>query len=207
MTPVTKMPHPPIASFPRTLWIYYLVALAEHPILTKSGTAATLNALQELAASSISPSPSANTTHDRALAYRKAAAMAAYGGLVAGPLGHVLYKWMEKVFHNRTGTGAAVGKLLFGNLVIAPIQSAVYLAAMAGIAGAGVRGVVGTVRGRLVSVLKLTWIVFPAVQIFALKYVRQELWMPFFNLVGFVFGTYINVTTKLAARRKALKKE
>ncbi|KAJ3021971.1 hypothetical protein HKX48_007349 [Thoreauomyces humboldtii] len=180
----------------KTLWVHYLVSLKTRPIYTKSVTAASLNLLQEVVASAL-------TGGDSQVAARKAGQMAIYGGLISGPMGHYLYSLMEKIFSGRQGAGAAIGKLFFSLFVISPIQNAVYLAAMSYIAGANLAGVLTTLRTRLVPMLKMTWVIFPAVQIFAIKYLDQELWVPFFNLVSFVFGTYINVMGK---RAKALKK-
>ncbi|TPX59417.1 hypothetical protein SpCBS45565_g07745 [Spizellomyces sp. 'palustris'] len=180
---------------PPTLWTRYVLALQTHPVLTKASTSATLNALQELVASRIAGS-------DAQIARQKAAKMAAYGFFVSGPLGHYLYQGLDKAFKDKTGAGWSILKLLVSNLIIAPIQNAVYLAAMAYIAGAGIPGILQTLKTRLFGVMKMTWLIFPSVQIIAFKYLSQELWLPFFNLVAFVFGTYINVVTKLAAEKK-----
>ncbi|KAI8917066.1 hypothetical protein DFJ77DRAFT_499437 [Powellomyces hirtus] len=184
-----------LSTFPRTLWIRYLVSLREHPVYTKMGTAATLNFLQEVVATSV-------TGTDMETGFKKAGGMAAYGALIGGPMGHFLYALMDRIFRGKTGVGTAIGKLLFGNLVIAPIQTAVYLAAMAYIAGANVRTIIQTIKTRLLPLLKITWMVFPTVQIIAIRYIRPELWLPFFNAVSFVFGTYTNVSTKLAIAKK-----
>jgi hypothetical protein len=49
------------------------------------------------------------------------------------------------------------------------------------------------------SANKITWAVFPPIQLFAIRFLPPQLWTPFFNLVGFIFGVYVNV----AASRKA----
>lgn len=84
-------------------------------------------------------------------------------------MGHYLYASLDKLFAGKTGAFASILKLLVSNLVIAPIQNAVYLAAMAYIAGADARGIVQTLQTRLFGVMKMTWIVFPSVQIVAFK--------------------------------------
>jgi hypothetical protein len=60
---------------------------------------------------------------------------------------------------------------------------------------------------------------FDSTQIFAQKYLPPQAWgttlntlsdghlVPFFNLVGFVLGTYINTQTKRRRRLAALKKQ
>lgn len=91
-------------------------------------------------------------------------------------------------------------------LQIAPIQNVVYLVAMALIAGARTyHQVRATVRVGFWKVMRVSWIVSPICLAFAQKFVPENLWVPFFNLVGFIIGTYINTVTKkkrLAALRK-----
>ncbi|KAJ3163941.1 hypothetical protein HDU88_006110 [Geranomyces variabilis] len=187
---------PAAPSLASALWSRYLISLAEHPLGTKMGTAATLNFLQEVVAT-------AATKGDTTAGAKKATLMAAYGALIGGPLGHYLYGFMERLFKGRTGPGVAIGKLIFGNFVVAPIQTAVYLAAMSTIAGASLADTLKTIRLRILPLLKITWLVFPSVQIIAIKYIEPAMWVPFFNAVSFAFGTYTNITTKLAVQRRA----
>ena len=81
--------------------------------------------------------------------------------------------------------------------------------------------------------MKISWMVSPVtlvppnpppmqsnfIQLFAQKYLPPQAWgnysrswiqlilVPFFNLVGFVLGTYINTQTKRRRRLAALKKQ
>lgn len=53
--------------------------------------------------------------------------------------------------------------------------------------------------------MKVSWITSPICLAFAQKFLPENTWVPFFNLVSFVLGTYINTVTKkkrLAALRK-----
>ena len=54
-------------------------------------------------------------------------------------------------------------------------------------------------------VMRISWITSPVCLAFAQKFLPEQTWVPFFNLVSFVIGTYINTVTKkrrLAALRK-----
>lgn len=77
---------------------------------------------------------------------------------------------------------------------------------MALIAGAKtIHHVKATVRVGFWRVMKVSWITSPICLAFAQKFLPDHLWVPFFNLVSFVIGTYINTITKrkrLAALRK-----
>ena len=56
--------------------------------------------------------------------------MALYGLVVSGPLGHVLHAALDRAVAG-TGLKATLLKLGIANAVITPLQSAVYLAALA----------------------------------------------------------------------------
>jgi len=62
-----------------------------------------------------------------------------------------------------------------------------------------------TVRVGFWKVMRVSWITSPICLAFAQKFLPESTWVPFFNLVSFVIGTYINTVTKkkrLAALRK-----
>ncbi|KAJ3113612.1 hypothetical protein HDU96_003143 [Phlyctochytrium bullatum] len=175
-----------------TLWDRYLHGLQTQPVLYKAATAATLNGVQEVLATKLTGGKLDS----------KAAKMAAYGFFVSGPLGHHLYAALEKAFAGKTGPAWGIAKLLASNLIVAPIQNSVYLFAMALIAGQNVQTAIKTVQARLFSVMKTTWVVFPAVQAFAFRFLAPPVWLPFFQAVAFTVGLYINVATKLAVQKK-----
>lgn len=55
-------------------------------------------------------------------------------------------------------------------------------------------------------VMKVSWITSPIALAFAQAFLPQETWVPFFNFVGFVIGTYINAHTK-KKRLQALRRK
>jgi hypothetical protein len=63
-----------------------------------------------------------------------------------------------------------------------------------------------TVRAGFMPVMKVSWIVSPISLAFAQAFLPNELWVPFFNMVGFVIGTYINAHTK-KKRLQALRRK
>lgn len=67
------------------------------------------------------------------------------------------------------------------------------------------RQVKATVRTSFWKVMKVSWVTSPICLAFAQKFLPEDTWVPFFNLVSFIIGTYINTVTKkkrLAALRK-----
>jgi hypothetical protein len=77
---------------------------------------------------------------------------------------------------------------------------------MAVIAGARTfHQVRATVRAGFWPVMRVSWLTSPICLAFAQAFLPQETWVPFFNFVSFVIGTYINSHTKkkrLAALRR-----
>jgi hypothetical protein len=62
-----------------------------------------------------------------------------------------------------------------------------------------------TVKAGFMPVMKVSWIVSPISLAFAQQFLPETTWVPFFNIIGFVIGTYINAHTKkkrLAALRR-----
>lgn len=55
------------------------------------------------------------------------------------------------------------------------------------------------------SVMKVSWVTSPLALAFAQKFLPEHTWVPFFNIIAFIIGTYINSVTKkkrLAALRR-----
>ncbi|CDO73210.1 hypothetical protein BN946_scf185007.g265 [Trametes cinnabarina] len=101
--------------------------------------------------------------------------------------------------------------LLASQLVVAPIQILAYLTCMAVINGAkSVEEVVKTVKAGFGKVLRITWMTAPVYTVFAQQYLPPEMWVPFFNFMQFLTGTYFNVKIKkmrLEAEAKAKKEK
>ena len=63
-----------------------------------------------------------------------------------------------------------------------------------------------TVRAGVMPVMKVSWLTSPLALAFAQAFLPQETWVPFFNIVGFFIGTYINTHTK-KKRLQALRRK
>ncbi|OCK82346.1 integral membrane protein [Lepidopterella palustris CBS 459.81] len=180
----------------------YLKQLQENPLRTKMLTSGTLAGLQEFLASWIAKDRSKHGHYFTS----RVPKMAIYGAFISAPLGHLLISILQKVFRGRTSLKAKILQILVSNLIISPIQNVVYLTSMAIIAGARTfHQVRATVRAGFMPVMKVSWITSPICLAFAQKFLPEHTWVPFFNLVGFIIGTYINSHTKkkrLAALRR-----
>ncbi|RUP49079.1 hypothetical protein BC936DRAFT_143321 [Jimgerdemannia flammicorona] len=222
---------PPPAPASRTFLALYLSALSTNPLRTKAATAGILAGLQELIGQRLSGQKSKNGD----IIDLRVIQMTAYGLFVSGPLGHYLFELLTKAFKGQTGTPAKVGQILVSNLIMSPIQNAgesflplsttrprdrsrrllpslppqpVYLSVMAMIAGARTREqVFNAVRTGLFPMMKVSWVVSPITMALAQKFLPVTLWVPFFNIVSFVFGTYVNTMTKRKRLQQELQQE
>ncbi|KAL0096860.1 integral membrane protein 25D9-6, partial [Phycomyces blakesleeanus] len=181
----------------RSFLVWYLTQLAANPLRVKAITSGVLSGAQEASAQKLSGAKKLDA---------RVIQMAAYGLLISGPLNHILYEIMNKVFAGKEGPKVKLGQLLFSNLIISPIMNTVYISAMTVLAGHNsLAHVKGAVRQGLFPMQKMSWIISPVVLIFAQKFLDQQIWVPFFNVVAFIFGTYINTMMKrkrLAAEAK-----
>jgi len=181
----------------------YLRELVENPLRTKMLTSGVLSALQELLASVIAGD---KNRHGSYLTPR-VPKMAVYGSLISAPVGHILVTALQKGFANRTSTKSKILQILVSNLVVSPIQNTIYLSCMAIIAGARTwHQIRATVKAGFMPVMKVSWCTSPIALIIAQKFLPPQAWVPFFNLVAFVIGTYINASTK-KKRISAIKKK
>lgn len=166
-------------------------------------TSGSLSALQEILASVIAGD---RNRHGSYITPR-VPKMAVYGSLISAPLGHILVTALQKGFAGRTSTKSKIAQILVSNLIVSPIQNTVYLACMAVIAGARTfHQIRATVKAGFLPVMKVSWCTSPIALIIAQKFLPPQTWVPFFNLVAFVIGTYINSSTK-KKRITAIKKK
>ncbi|KAK5994581.1 PXMP2/4 family 3-like protein [Cladobotryum mycophilum] len=180
----------------------YVKTLEKNPLRTKMLTAGTLAGAQELIASWLAKDRNKHGNYFTS----RVPKMVAYGALISAPMGHFMIWLLQRIFKGRTSLRAKILQILVSNLVIAPIQNSIYLLAMAIIAGARTfHQVRATVKVGFWRVMRVSWLTSPICLAFAQQFLPDELWVPFFNLVSFVIGTYINTITKkkrLAALRK-----
>lgn len=181
----------------------YLKQLQSNPLRTKMLTSGSLAGLQEVLASFIARDGGKHGHYFNS----RVPKMAAYGAFISAPLGHFLIHILQRLFAKRTSLTAKIMQILVSNLVIAPIQNSIYLASMAVIAGARTfHQVRATVRAGFMPVMKVTWVTSPLALAFAQKFLPEHTWVPFFNVIAFVIGTWINSQTK-KKRLQALRRK
>ena len=78
---------------------------------------------------------------------------------------------------------------------------------MALFAGARTTGQIkAAFKSGYLPMMKTSWMLSPVSMAVAQKFLPPTVWVPFFNLVAFTFGTYVNTTIK-KARLAQIKKE
>ncbi|KAJ1964699.1 hypothetical protein IWQ62_002860 [Dispira parvispora] len=188
----------------------YLHSLDRHPLVTKALTSGILQGLQEQLALVLSGTSRSLSSKKKtwALLNPKVVQMTLYGLLISGPMGHFLYAWLSRWLAKRSGPMVPVLMLLVSNLVISPIQNAVYVLAMAYIAGQrSPKQLLTTLHQQWPGLQKVSCVLFPVVQLVASKLLHPNHWVPFFNLMGFVFGLYFNTLLKRQRRKTLTEKK
>ncbi|KAG8734015.1 hypothetical protein FRC11_013501 [Ceratobasidium sp. 423] len=190
----------------------YLRQLNTRPLTTKAVTSGILSFLQEILASHLARVPSSRPSKDApAYAHALAAAkvdmralkLSMYGFFISAPMNHFFVGLLQRAFAGRTGMGAKIAQILASNLIVAPIQCAVYLASMAVVNGAKTTDeIVKTVRAGFMKVIRLQWVTSPLAMVVAQKFIAPELWVPFFNMIQFTMGTFFNTQIKKAKLRQ-----
>jgi len=181
----------------------YLRALQKNPLRTKMLTSGTLSALQELLASVIARDKPKHGTY----LTPRVPKMALYGALVSAPLGHLLITILQKLFEGRTSVKSKILQIIVSNIFVSPLQNTVMLASLAIVNGAQTfHQIKHDVKKGFLQTMTVSWITSPIALIIAQKFLPPHAWVPFFNMLGFVIGTYINATQK---KRKiaAIKKK
>jgi len=186
----------------------YLSQLATRPLQTKMATSGILSFLQEVLASRLarlSLRPAQKASADREpIVSSKAWKMAIYGAFVSAPMGHFLVGTLQKSFAGKTSKLARFGQVLASNIFIAPVQAFVFLFSMCVINGLrDPQVILQNVKARFFSVLKISWVTSPLAILVAQTFIPPELWVPWFNLVTFSVGTYLNTRLKRLASAKA----
>lgn len=61
---------------------------------------------------------------------------------------------------------------------------------------------------QLPALMRTTWVISPISVFIAQRFLMNEIWVPFFSLINFVLGTYVNTRIKKQQIRAArLKKD
>lgn len=204
----------------RVLLSAYLSELSARPLRTKSITVGVFNFVQDILGNHLAGVPPKRVPKDAPL-YEKLAArlkidgkafkMLLYGVFISAPLSHYTTGYLQKVFAGRTNTlTGKVAQILASCLISSPITAVSYLACSAVINGARTqKEIVGAVKRGFMTIMRISWMTTPVSMLTAQYYLSPEMWVPFFNAVTFVLGTYFNTQVKLAtlAKEKREKRE
>ncbi|BFZ57689.1 hypothetical protein PYCC9005_004742 [Savitreella phatthalungensis] len=183
----------------RSLLQRYLAELATNPLRTKMLTNMTLNGIQEVLASYLA----GEKTADGSYVSDRVPKMMLYGLFISAPISHTLVTTLQKVFEGRTTPRDKVLQIIASNLIVSPIQNTAFLLTMAVIGGARTFDqAIAVWKAGFMKIMRISWISSPIAIAIAQKFLPPEAWVPFFNLIAFVFGTYVNQKTKKQMQQK-----
>ncbi|RAL10706.1 uncharacterized protein BO97DRAFT_455120, partial [Aspergillus homomorphus CBS 101889] len=116
--------------------------------------------------------------------------MALYGFFISAPLSHILIGLLQRAFADRTSLMANLARFLTNSLLVISPQNWVHLYSLALIA---CRANAKVAYHKAASAFGSTSVVVFG---FAQTSLPEYVWEHYFNLVGFVMGTYVNVRTR-----------
>ncbi|KAL2785368.1 hypothetical protein BJX66DRAFT_343191 [Aspergillus keveii] len=177
----------------QSLYTAYLQELQRNPLRTRMLTAGFLSATQELTASYLAN----DVTKSGHYFSPRVLKMLIHGLFISAPLSHTLSRLLQRAFAGRTSLPAKILQIFASNLIVSPIQNTVYLASMSVIAGARTwTQIRAMINAGFLPMMKVSWATSPVALAVAQKFLPEHAWAPFFNLIGFFIGTYINTYTK-----------
>lgn len=117
---------------------------------------------------------------------------AAFGGLVAGPMGHAWFGALEAVVR-LGGVRGAVVKTAFDQLLFAPVLLGCFFGSMALLEGRGVEGVKGEVEGKLMGTLRTSWKIWPMINLINFGLVPPAMRVLFVNGLSVAWIAFLSM--------------
>lgn len=129
-----------LGAWPMRLWNAYNYQLTRHPIHTKSATSCVAFALGDVLAQRLT------RKDEQQIDWNRTARMAAFGALIAGPVGHHWYRFLDTNVGvaNPTAPHVIASKVGLDQLVFAPLSTFMFYAYLASVRGALKMGAVIT---------------------------------------------------------------
>ncbi|KAL6767939.1 hypothetical protein ACKKBF_B37180 [Auxenochlorella protothecoides x Auxenochlorella symbiontica] len=180
-------------------WKRYLYGLHYHPIKTKAVTAGTLAALADLVSQRIAGAGS--------IKWRRTALLALYGLLYSGPCSHFWQYYLEKLFPDKQDPLRIVKKVVVDQLVYAPFQNVVVLAYLAKVVeGLPLVATIAKLKVQWPTVQAMGWRFWPLAQYINQKYFPLQLRVMWLNIVAFLWGIFIMVSSRSSPLPAVIKK-
>ncbi|ROW14052.1 hypothetical protein VPNG_04021 [Cytospora leucostoma] len=119
----------------------------------------------------------------------------AYGFAMA-PIQFRWFKFLEKTFPitKTSAVGPAMKRVVFDQLIFAPVGVLAFFSAMTLAEGGGRRAVYSKLRDMYLPTLKANYVVWPAVQVINFRLMPVQFQLPFVSTVGIAWTAYLSLT-------------
>ena len=120
---------------------------------------------------------------------------AGYGFCMA-PIQFKWFSFLSKTFPitKTAAFGPAMKRVVFDQLIFAPVGLAIFFTAMTVAEGGGKRAVTNKLRDMYVPTLKANYVVWPAVQIINFRLMPVQFQLPFVSTIGIAWTAYLSLT-------------
>lgn len=176
----------------KVVWVNYLRSLNERPVLTKSLTSGTLALLGDLIAQFIE-----HFRNSKPFALQRALQFASFGIVISGPIFHLWYKLLEKLFQGQQPTLKVVlMKMVVSMLFMRPLFLFVFFTYMPAIQGQTVEEIKKKIKNDLVPAWIASTIVWIPASFVSYKYVRSDLRVLYDSCIALVWNVYFRIKNK-----------
>lgn len=200
------------------LSVRYLLALQKNPLLTKSITGAALAVLNEIIARVVSRQLNITQIKNLKITHPvdfKLVLFALYSFIVATPVSHYGYQWLNKIFKPPLSPRQKILQIITSMATITPVASTLFVAfvalmnmkpAIQSISREEINRAIANIKESwkksLLTVLKSSWLTGPIAVAFCQKFVPVELWTVFTTVCYFFLGTAQNTMLKIRTKKQ-----
>lgn len=189
-----------VATTMRGLWVGYNRNMKQKPLSTKAATCAIGFAVGDVIAQ-LSTKRGSVARRIAELDTVRTTRMSAYGVLVAAPMMHYFFSWLDKAImpNNPKHPVAVISKVAIDQLVQSPAGTCLFFAWNNALQGQP-QEIIPSIRDKLWSTTKAGWQLWPAAQAVNMYLVPAHLRVAYIQVVA-VFWT--NILSRMAAKEPA----
>ncbi|THU61310.1 hypothetical protein C4D60_Mb07t21950 [Musa balbisiana] len=177
-------------------WQRYLQQLQAHPLRTKAITSGVLAGCSDAIAQKISGV--------KRLQLRRMFLLMLYGFVYAGPFGHFLHKFMERLFKGKKGKDTVAKKVLLEQLTASPWNNMFFMMYYGLVLEGRSFGLVRRkIRKDYPSVQMTSWKFWPIVGCINYQYMPLQLRVLFHSFIASCWAVFLNLKAQSSAAKEA----
>ena len=184
----------PLRAAYQTLVEIYQTSLVTHPVLNKSVVSMLLFSASDLLAQF-------GAEKKKHVDVLRLARMAAYAALIDAPLSHHWYQGLDQAMPASTGRNVLL-KVALSQVVWEPIIVSVLVLSNVAMRMQPPSAWVGELKQKLVTTIKVSWKVWPAIHVLNFCYIPPSQRVAFCSLANLIWVAYLSVVTNKQVKKK-----